>query len=122
MDIYNATVETQLVTIIFDQIIWKLHVSPLDLNNVPVGQISGKIDNELKWITSENFDRYLYELSDGFVWSLEEQESDIDPKVDEELKKMEIESIPKFTMDQMKRTSNRFINFLKAKSCRFNWK
>ena len=43
------------------------------------------------------------------------QESDIDPKVDEELKKIEIESIPKSTMDQMKRTSNRFINFLKAK-------
>ena len=62
----------------------------------------------------------MSELSDDFVRSLEEPESDIDPKVEllnlnEELKKIEIESIPKSTMDQMKSTSNRFINFLKAK-------
>ena len=95
-------------------------MSLLDLNNVPGGQISGLNDEELKWITSETFDRHLSELSDDFVRSLEEPESDIDPKVEllnlnEELKKIEIESIPKSTMDQMKSTSNRFINFLKAK-------
>ena len=47
-------------------------LSLLDLNNVPGGQISGLNDEELQWITSETFDRYLYELSDDFVRSLEE--------------------------------------------------
>ena len=90
-------------------------MSLLDFKNVPGGQISGVNDEESKWISSETFDRYLYELSDDFVRSLEEQENDINPEVDEELKKIENESIPKSTMDQMKRTSNRFLNFLKVK-------
>ena len=90
------------------------------MKNVPGQQVSGVDDNELKWITTESMDRYLYELSDEFVKRLEEQEVDIDAQIDEELRKIELASIPKSTLSQMNRTSQRFTQFLILKQLSTN--
>ena len=65
-------------------------------------------------------DRYLYELSDTFAKQFEEQEIDIDPQIEEELRKIELDSIPHSTLNQMNRTSQRFIHFLSSKQLSTN--
>ena len=95
-------------------------MSLLDMTNIPGQQISGCGDDELEWITTESMDRYLYELSDTFVRRLDEQDIDIDAQIDEDLRKIELSSIPKSTLSQMNRTSQRFMNFLTTKKISTN--
>ena len=80
-------------------------MSLLDMTNIPGQQISGCGDDELEWITTESMDRYLYELSDTFVRRLDEEDIDIDAQIDEDLRKIELSSIPKSTLSQMNRAS-----------------
>jgi len=76
----------------------------LNLNNVPVNEISGSSTEELDWITNENNERYLYELSAVFVENLnnlQDYSMDIIEEIDRDyLRILEEEALPKSTKEK----------------------
>lgn len=96
----------------------------LNLNNVPCGEISGMDEEHLDWVTGESSDRYIYEISQSFMEMLNDESedipNDIDAEIEDSLRIMEEEALPKSTKDQMIRYSTKFHDFLKAKNLSTN--
>jgi len=83
------------------------------MQNIPNQQISGLCDEELNWVTEQSGDRYMAELSEGFLSYLNnEEKEDISEELLAELEKMETDSIPNSTQKQMDNTIRRFRSFL----------
>jgi hypothetical protein len=85
-------------------------MSLLNLANVPNGEISGLDSETLDFVTRESNQRYLAEID---LSSFENEPlPDLSPELDDYLRNLEREFIPKSTSDQNKRAVNRFRLFL----------
>lgn len=90
----------------------------LNLRNIPNGEISGLSSEVLEWVTSESGDRYVEELSHGFLTYLNSEDdlSEVPQDVMDELNEIEKEGIPHSSMRQMTENVKRFSDFLIGKN------
>ena len=98
-----------------------INMSLLNMQNIPNQQISGLSDYELKWVTKESDERFVKELSNGFLSYLNDEENeDIPDELLAKLEKIETDSIPNSTQKQMDNTIRRFREFLNKKKLSSN--
>lgn len=96
-------------------------MSLINFSNIPTNEISGLDDAGLLWISKESMDRDIYEISEEFLEMLGENEIvEISEDIEEHLKNLEKEGVPKSTQAQMERTSKRFLSFLQDKKLSIN--
>lgn len=97
----------------------------INYDNIPDHQISGLDTEELEWVSEQSGDRYLEELSDGFLNYLNGEEDDISKteisdEIQRELDLLEIEGTPQSTLKQTIDNKNRLITFLAEKNLSTN--
>lgn len=89
----------------------------LNLSNFPNNEVCGLSTDELNWAAEQSSERFLNELSNGFLSDLahidNEQFPELNEVIENELQRIEEEGIPDSSKAQMKRTVERFKTFLK---------
>jgi len=97
-------------------------MSLLNLTNVPGHEICGLDGETLEWATNISNERYIHELGTIFDENLDAMEfpfqdiQGLPADIEQELDKMENDSIPPSSKIQMKSHANKFRNFLKENS------
>ena len=92
--------------------------SLIDLSNIPEGQISGLDTETLNWVTEQSSERFISELSDGFLNFLNEEETSerVDEEILNELDELEKENTPRSSLQQTTANISRFRTFLTEKN------